>query len=250
MQTERSRQKADRRERLLRAAARLFAERGFHGVSMEDLGAAAEISGPAVYRHFPNKEAVLTALLVGVSERLLDGGRAVVADAPDAERALRRLVAFHAEFALAEPELISVQGRDLSNLSAVAARQVRRLQRAYVEVWVEALTRLDPTLSETEARTRAHAAFGLLNSTPFSMRLLDGPAARRTDNRTLLERMAYAGLTVSSVLAMPRRASSVDEPSAQLPHPEVAAGHTGQHHAREHGEQPRHGEAGHQPEQW
>jgi AcrR family transcriptional regulator len=196
VQTERSRQKADRRERLLRAAARLFAERGFHGVSIEDLGAAAEISGPAVYRHFPNKDAVLEALLVGVSERLLEGGRTVVADAADAQQALRRLVAFHAEFALAEPELISVQGRDLPNLSPSAARQVRRLQRAYVEVWVAALTRLEPTLSEGEARTRAHAAFGLLNSTPFSMRLLGGTASPSIDNRTLLERMAYAGLTV------------------------------------------------------
>jgi AcrR family transcriptional regulator len=196
-QTERSRQKADRRERLLRAAARLFAERGFHGVSMEDLGAAAEISGPAVYRHFPNKDAVLAALLVGVSDRLLEGGRAVVADAPDPEQAVRRLVTFHAEFALAEPELISVQGRDLANLSSGAARQVRRLQRAYVEVWVAALTRRDPALSEAEARTRAHAAFGLLNSTPFSARLLGGSASLLVDSRVVLERMAYAGLTVS-----------------------------------------------------
>jgi AcrR family transcriptional regulator len=195
VQTERSRQKADRRERLLRAAARLFAERGFHGVSMEDLGAAAEISGPAVYRHFPNKDAVLAALLIGVSERLLEGGREVVADAADPEQALRRLVAFHAEFALAEPELISVQGRDLPNLSAAAARQVRRLQRAYVEVWVATLTRLEPALSETEARTRAHAAFGLLNSTPFSLRLLGGATTPSSDSRSLLERMAYAGLT-------------------------------------------------------
>lgn len=197
VQTERSRQKADRRERLLRAAARLFAERGFHGVSMEDLGAAAEISGPAVYRHFPNKDAVLAALLVGVSERLLEGGRSVVADARDAEQALRRLVAFQAEFALAEPELISVQGRDLANLSTVAAREVRRLQRAYVEVWVGTLTRRDPSLSVAEARTRAHAAFGLLNSTPFSVRLLDGAASPGADSRALLERMAFAGLTVS-----------------------------------------------------
>jgi AcrR family transcriptional regulator len=194
LQTERSRQKADRRERLLRAAARLFAERGFHGVSIEDLGSAVEISGPAVYRHFPNKDAVLAALLIGVSQRLLEGGRAVVAEVtPD--DAVRRLVAFHAEFALHEPELISVQGRDLPNLSAPAARTVRRLQREYVEVWVGALTRLELGLSVDEARTRAHAAFGLLNSTPFSVRLR-GDAAPGPDGPQVLERMAYAGLTV------------------------------------------------------
>src|ERR1700712_4146352 len=93
--TARSVQKADRRQRLLRAAARLFAERGFHGVSIEDLGGAAGIRGPAVYRHFPNKEAVLESLLVEVSERLLAGGRAQVAAASDAAVALRRLVVFH-----------------------------------------------------------------------------------------------------------------------------------------------------------
>ena len=194
-ETVRSRQKADRRERLLRAAARLFAERGFHGVSIEDLGAAVGISGPAVYRHFPNKDAVLAALLIGVSERLLAGGRAEVAAAgpgsgPGADAdALRRLVAFHTSFALSEPELISVQGRDLPNLSVEAAREVRRLQRAYVEVWVAVLTRLLPELTTAEARIRAHAVFGLLNSTPHI-----STNATRSGARSVLERMALAGL--------------------------------------------------------
>src|SRR3954469_8735924 len=179
----RSRQKADRRERLLREAARLFAERGFHGVSIEDLGSAAGISGPAVYRHFPNKDAVLGALLIGVSRRLLEGGRAEATGSSSAREALGRLVAFHTAFALAEPELISVQDRDLPNLSTAAARQVRRLQRAYVEVWVAPLPRLEPALAETEARTRAHAAFGLLNSTPFSLRLLGGATTPSSDSR-------------------------------------------------------------------
>jgi AcrR family transcriptional regulator len=191
--TARSLQKADRRQRLLRAAARLFAERGFHGVSIEDLGGAAGISGPAVYRHFPNKEAVLEALLVEVSERLLAGGRVQVEAASDDAEALRGLVAFHTEFALTEPELISVQGRDLASLGTSATRHVRRLQREYVEVWVGVLTHLEPGLSAGEARTRAHAVFGLLNSTPFSVRSSSpsapGPAARST-----LERMAVRAL--------------------------------------------------------
>lgn len=189
----RSRQKADRRVRLLTAAARLFAERGFHGVSIEDLGSAADISGPAVYRHFPNKDAVLSALLVGVSERLLAGGRSEVATARDDADALRRLVAFHTDFALTEPELISVQGRDLSNLPIDAARQVRRLQREYLEVWVKVLTRLRPEVPLTEARTRAHAVFGLLNSTPHVA--LDAASGTDPDDvRRLLEQMALAGL--------------------------------------------------------
>ncbi len=73
----RSRRKSDRRLQLLAAAERLFAERGFLAVRLEDIGAAAGVSGPAIYRHFPNKEALLVELLVGISTRLLDGAREV-----------------------------------------------------------------------------------------------------------------------------------------------------------------------------
>ena len=67
--TARSRRKSDRRLQLLAAAERLFAERGFLAVRLEDIGAAAGVSGPAIYRHFPNKESLLVELLVGISTR-------------------------------------------------------------------------------------------------------------------------------------------------------------------------------------
>ena len=81
--TQRSQAKANRRQALLSAAAALFALEGFNRVSLEDLGAAAGVSGPAVYRHFAGKQAVLGALLLSVSQDLLDGGRKVVADSDD-----------------------------------------------------------------------------------------------------------------------------------------------------------------------
>ena len=173
-----------RRDQLLSEAARMFAERGFHGVSIEDLGAAVGISGPGVYKHFPSKDAVLGDLLVGISARLLEGGRRQVAEAADDEDALVRLVAAQTDFALTEPELIRVQDRDLANLSPERAREVRRLQRAYVEVWVGVLTRLRPDLPTADARTAAHACFGLLNSTPYSA----------SPRREVLQEMALAAL--------------------------------------------------------
>jgi len=156
------------RDRVLREAARLFARSGFHGTTIEDLGAACGISGPALYKHFASKDEVLARLLIGISEQLLEGGRTVVAGAPVPAEALRGLVAFHADFATSEPDLIRVQDRDLANLSAPAARRVRTLQRAYVEVWTEALRRVRSELTPELARTEVHALFGLLNSTPHS----------------------------------------------------------------------------------
>ena len=56
-----------RREQILGTAAELFAARGFHGVSVADLGAACGISGPALYKHFVSKDAVLAEMLVSIS---------------------------------------------------------------------------------------------------------------------------------------------------------------------------------------
>jgi AcrR family transcriptional regulator len=189
--TLRSRAKANRREALLAAAARLFAERGYNGVSLEELGAAAGVSGPAVYRHFEGKQALLGALLVGVSEHLSSGGQAVVAAAPDDAAALRALVQFHVDFALSNPDVIRVQGQDLGNLADDDRHAVRALQRTYVELWVEVLARLHPNVDTASLRIRAHAAFGLINSTPHS--------ARTTDTRAILEHMALAGLASVTV---------------------------------------------------
>ncbi|HEX5859765.1 MAG TPA: TetR/AcrR family transcriptional regulator [Microbacterium sp.] len=192
--TERDRAKADRQSALLREAARLFADRGFSGVSLEELGAAVGISGPAVYRHFAGKQALLGAILVRVSEGLRDGGRDVVDAGGSADERLAGLVRFHVDFALAQSDVIRVQDRELANLVDEDRYAVRRLQREYVETWVAVLAEAHPTAAERELRVRAHACFGLINSTPHSVRgLRDAPDEATV--RALLESMALAAIS-------------------------------------------------------
>jgi len=146
----------------------LFASRGYHGVSMDDIGSAAGVTGPALYHHFAGKEAMLVAALKPVSEGLLHGGRARVAEHPeDAGAALADLIDFHVEFALANPAVIALHLHELDRLPEEPRRQIRRLQRLYVEEWVAVLGKLRPELDAAEARVLAHSAFGLMNSTPF-----------------------------------------------------------------------------------
>ena len=194
--TSRGRQKSDRRSQLLTAAEHLIAERGFLAVRLEDIGAAAGVSGPAIYRHFTGKEALLVELLTGVSTRLLEGGQAVVAQATGASAALDGLVEFHLDFALGEPDLIRIQDRDLANLPAAAQRQVRRAQRRYVEIWVGVLREVYPSLDEDRARVMAHAAFGLMNSTPHSLRR--PRTASPEQSRAVLRAMTMAALAVDT----------------------------------------------------
>jgi AcrR family transcriptional regulator len=180
-----------RREQILQAAAQLFAERGSRAVGVDDVGAAVGVTGPAIYRHFASKDAMLTEMLLRISERLLDGGGRCAAEAgDDAAAQLRALIAFQVDFALDNPALITVQDRDLGSLAETDAAEVRRLQRRYVEVWVDVLGRLHPAADAPTCRARAHAVFGLINSTPHSAGRLGRPAMAR-----LLADMAWAAAT-------------------------------------------------------
>jgi AcrR family transcriptional regulator len=176
-----------RREQILQAAAQLFAERGSRAVGVDDVGAAVGVTGPAIYRHFASKDAMLAEMLLRISERLLAGGSERVAGAgTDAEGQLRALI----DFALDNPALITVQDRDLGTLADADAAQVRRLQRRYVEVWVAVLARVHPGADAAACRARAHAVFGLINSTPHSAGRLSRPAMA-----ALLGDMAWAAAT-------------------------------------------------------
>lgn len=177
----RSGRKAARRAELLHAAAEMMARDGYTGMRLDDLGAAAGISGPAVYRYFPNKEAVLVELLVDISDRLLDRGREVVRAGLPRDETLGALVDRHLDFSMGEPELIRIQDRDMAHLPADARARVARTQLAYIELWAD-------RIGGSDAQTRAHAVFGLLNSTPHSNRR-GGVGIRRT-----LRAMAMAAL--------------------------------------------------------
>jgi len=90
--------------------------------------------------------------------------------------------------------VIRVQDRDLASLSEDDRHQVRRLQREYVELWMAVLAELHPTRSEADLRVRAHACFGLINSTPHSVRRVRASPSDSTV-RGILESMAKSALT-------------------------------------------------------
>lgn len=188
--TARDRAKAERTDAILAAAAELFAARGYSGVSIEDIGAAVGVSGPAVYRHFAGKQALLGALLIGVSDRLVAGGREVAGDLDDPADRMRALIEFHVAFALGNADVIRVQDRDLAHLSDEARSDVRTLQRTYIGQWIDTLAQL-VTADRDELRLRVQACFGLLNSTPHST---SAALRERVDTGHLLASMAMQAL--------------------------------------------------------
>src|SRR3954471_17681239 len=92
--------RGQRRERILASATSLFEENGFHGAGIDDIAAAAGVTGPAIYRHFKNKDAVLVALFDRLSERLAATLEKVASN--EGRLALETLVRLHVRLAFEE----------------------------------------------------------------------------------------------------------------------------------------------------
>jgi AcrR family transcriptional regulator len=153
-----------RREKILAAAAELLAQRGYHAVSLADIGAAAGIVGSGIYRHFQSKSAILDALLDQAMDLLsADAAQALASGAGD-EQVLAALVAGQVAFAVDDRRLVQLYQREIHTLPEADRRRLRRRQRHYVEEWVHVLAGMRPGIADAEARARVHAAIGAIQS--------------------------------------------------------------------------------------
>ncbi len=183
-----NRPRLSRRDELLSVAADLFAERGFAKVTVDDIGSAVGLSGPALYHHFDGKESLLGEMLVRISESLLAKATAIV-DNVSLHEALDPIIAMHVDFAVDNRSLITVHFRDLVQARKDDQRRVRDLQGAYVDIWVDIVIAQHGTaLDAKEVRAAVHAVLGLINSTPFSGRI------RRDALVSLLQTMAAGSI--------------------------------------------------------
>lgn len=180
-----------RRARIVDAAAELFDARGFHNTSIDDIGAAAGISGPGLYRHFASKDDLLTAVFDRIWERL----RPAMVDAAacsDPEKALRLLIDAHVDLAVTDPADLRLLLRELRNVPADYQRLAARNYRRYLETWITPLRSHDPELGPDEARALALAAHGTIDATALRPGDLTEETRRRVSLRAALRVLALA----------------------------------------------------------
>jgi AcrR family transcriptional regulator len=154
---------ASRREELLSVATRLFRERGYHAVSMEDIGASAGIAGPSIYRHFAGKAEILVAAGYRMGDRLSVDARRVIADAADPTDALARLARSYVDTVLRSDDLLTLFASMPVAVPDRDAKELLRVQRSYVAEWVRLVQACAPTADELEARITVHAALTIIN---------------------------------------------------------------------------------------
>lgn len=153
-----------RRKELIAAAAQLFSTRGYYAVTVDDICDALGLTGPALYRHFRSKEALLVAVFDQVIERQSERIRMVLDAAPDAASALEGMVRLHVEFATSQRVNLAVWRQEFHNLPEVDNLRLRRAQRLYLEECVHIVQETRPDLNDAEARALVHGIIALLQS--------------------------------------------------------------------------------------
>ncbi|WP_226358365.1 MULTISPECIES: TetR/AcrR family transcriptional regulator [unclassified Pseudonocardia] len=147
---------AERRDQLARTAAARFHLVGYHQVSLGDVAADVGLTGPAVYRHFPNKQALLAAgIAAGLDEVAAALDRHL--DSP-----LEELVTALTRVALDRPDLWTLLQREVRFLSPQAREEIRERLRGRLELLSRRLRRERPELTERAAGVLVTGALGVL----------------------------------------------------------------------------------------
>jgi TetR/AcrR family fatty acid metabolism transcriptional regulator len=113
----------DKRERILRAAIRVFARKGFYATRVSEIAKAAGVADGTIYLYFKNKDAVLISIFEDRIGKLLTILREEVGGDEAVDAKLRRIV---------ELQLGLLEGqRDLAEVITVNLRQSSRLLKQY-----------------------------------------------------------------------------------------------------------------------
>jgi AcrR family transcriptional regulator len=174
---------------MLDAAAKLFSTRGYVDTGIDDIGEAVGVTGPAVYRHFDSKE----ALLVAVLERAVEHSAAIVprvrSEATSPDDALARLVEHTVAACIADRELTAIYWQESRNLPEEPRQHFERVQRDLIDEYATILRAVRPELSPSAARMAVYSASALMRSVANRESRLSEPDLQR-----LLATMAHAAL--------------------------------------------------------
>ena len=127
------------RERIIESAVELFAAKGFHGTSVADIGASADVQPGALYYHIRSKQELLWEILRRYTEQALQGAEAIKTADLDPVDKLRKLIGFHVGIIAEHRREVAIQVRDGGALTGHRAAELQTLRDNVQECWQRVL---------------------------------------------------------------------------------------------------------------
>lgn len=149
-------------ESILRTAAAIFAEKGYHQASIRDIARATRVSLSGLYYYFQSKEELLFLIQDHALQRLRSGLERGLATSDDPLERLRILIDNHLRFFLQNMAEMKVLSHEARSLTGEFRTNVDAQKRHLTAVAKEILREVEPC-SELDERVSAFALFGMMN---------------------------------------------------------------------------------------
>lgn len=123
------------REDVVTAAGRLFAERGYHGTSMRDLGRELGLQGSSLYSHVSSKEDLLVEVIERGAERFQASAARAMTGSDDPQQQLRSLISGHIDVVLDHSDEVKTFLDEARSLEAPHREQVIAARDGYEQTF-------------------------------------------------------------------------------------------------------------------
>lgn len=115
------------------AAIQLLAERSYEGMNLRLLASKLKLQAGSLYNYIESKQQLLFWLMKEATEKLLAGFRSLIAGIEDPAEQMRKFIAFHVKYHIANRKESSVLMTELHCLTPANYRAVKQLQREYTD---------------------------------------------------------------------------------------------------------------------
>lgn len=198
-----SRSRANRRRRapeIIEAAARVFAEKGYHGATTQDIADVLGIRQASLYYYFPSKEGALELVCLKGVEGFFEAARAIAKGPGKPGERLRKLIESHLSPLIDRSDFVRVFLNERQHLPTESRRRIgkwsRGLERIFEDVLKEGV-RTGEFRVDLDTRLATLAILGMANAVSAWYRKEDVPISRIVDE--------FARLTLLGVVKTPPR---------------------------------------------
>jgi len=180
-----------RRQQILDVACSVFAERGFHATAMDDIAAAAGVTKPVLYQHFPSKRGLFVELLGELGQRLLLELEQATAAVQSGRERVEAGFASYFRFTTRNEAAFRV-------LFGASARNDPEFADV-IETLLDDIARVISSLIEIEGtaehrRVLAHALIGIAEATSRDTMTVGGAGAEPEELARWVSELAWFGL--------------------------------------------------------
>jgi len=156
-----------RRSSILDATIALFRKKGFHGTSIDEIGEASGVKGPAIYHYFKSKNEILLAVFLRLGDSMVRDVLQQLEGLKTAQEIMEVLISCHVEAVWKNRELFPLLYQEFNNLAEEEQRESAERRRFWVKIWTTTLRELRPELTVEAGETIAQGTMWLIHSVAF-----------------------------------------------------------------------------------